>query len=68
MLPSAVWTPAEEIVLLDFLVDNKAEAGNGGNFRKTTFQRASESISHLCQRGAVKNVKSCQNKWAMVSF
>jgi len=68
MAPSAIWTAAEETSLLDFLVDNKAEAGDGGNFNKTTFQRAVTSIAPLLERGAAKTVKSCQNKWASVSF
>jgi len=68
MAPSAIWTLAEETALVDFLVDNKAEAGDGGNFKKATFQRAMTSIAHLHERGAPKTVKSCQNKWASVSF
>jgi hypothetical protein len=47
MAPSAIWTPAEETALVDFLVDNKAEAGDGGNFKKATFQRAANNIAPL---------------------
>lgn len=68
MAPTAIWTLAEEAALLDFLVENKAEAGDGGNFKQATFQRAVESIKPLFKRGAAKTVKSCQNKWAAVSF
>jgi hypothetical protein len=50
--------------LVDFLVDNKAEAGDGGNFKKATFQRATTSIAPLHERGPVKTVKGCQNKWS----
>ena len=67
MAPSAIWTPAEEAALVDFLVDNKAEAGDGGNFKKATFQRAVNSIAPLCECGTVKTVKSIQNKWATAS-
>ena len=34
----AVWTSCEEAALVDFLVENKAEAGDGGNFKNATFQ------------------------------
>jgi len=66
MAPSAIWTPAEETALVDFLVDNKAEAGDGGNFKKATFQRAANNVAPLRECGAAKTVKSCQNKWASV--
>jgi hypothetical protein len=65
---SAVWTPREETALVDFLVENKAEAGDGGNFKNVTFQRAVLSLAPLHERGAPKTVKSCQNKYATVSF
>lgn len=67
MAPSAIWTVAEETAFVDFLIDNKAEAGDGGNFKNATFQRAATVIAPLCERGAAKTVKSCQNKWASVS-
>ncbi|PPQ79922.1 hypothetical protein CVT25_002996 [Psilocybe cyanescens] len=64
MSPPATWTPAEETELIDFLVDCKTEAGNGGNFKKTTFQQAVTHIAPLLQHGPAKTVKGCQNKWA----
>jgi hypothetical protein len=39
--------PAEEAALLDFLVEHQAEAGDGGNFKKAMFERASAAIAHL---------------------
>ena len=64
MAPSAIWTPAKEAMLVDFLVDNKAEADDGGKFKKATFQRAANSIAPLCECGTAKTVKSVQKKWA----
>jgi hypothetical protein len=64
MAPTATWTPAEETALVDFLVDNRADAGDGGNFKKATFQKASNHLAPLLGSGAAKGVKSCQNKWA----
>jgi hypothetical protein len=68
MAPSATWTTVEETKLVDFFVANKAEAGDGGNFKKATFQFALAVITPFHDHGAAKTVKSCQNKWAMVSL
>ena len=47
---------------MDFPVDkNKAEAGDAGNFKKATFQRAENSTAPLQEHGAVKMVKTIQN-------
>lgn len=63
-----LWTVAEEKVLVDFLHENRSEAGDGGNFKKTTFQRAAEHLGPLAVNGHTKDVKGCQNKWAAVSL
>ncbi|TFK23132.1 hypothetical protein FA15DRAFT_571423, partial [Coprinopsis marcescibilis] len=65
---SAVWTEPEEDALLKFLVEHQAEAGDGGNFKKATFENSAASIAHLHQRGAVKTYKTCQNKWSAMIF
>ncbi|KAF8155441.1 hypothetical protein B0H34DRAFT_798629 [Crassisporium funariophilum] len=63
MPAGAVWTSAKETAYVDFLVDHVAEAGNGGNFKMAMFQRAVSHLAPLIERGAVKTVKTCQNKW-----
>ncbi|KDR65022.1 hypothetical protein GALMADRAFT_82385 [Galerina marginata CBS 339.88] len=63
MPAGAVWTAPEETALVDFLGDNKAEAGDGGNFKSTTFQRAVSHIAPLHERGSIKTVKSTRSKW-----
>jgi len=67
MPAGAVWTSAEESAFVDFLVDHKAEAGDGGNFKTTTYQRVVGHLAPLRQRGAIKTVKACRNKWTAVS-
>lgn len=53
---------------MTFLHDNKSESGDGGNFKKPTFQCAAAHIAHLCTNSRhTKDLKSCQNKWASVS-
>jgi len=49
-----------------FLHDNRAEAGDGGSFKKSTFQRAAQYIASFRGNGQAKDVKSCQNKWTAV--
>jgi hypothetical protein len=67
MSPPLHWTPAEEKALVDFLHENWSEAGDGGNFKKASFQRAIQHIAHHCTNDRPKDIKSCQNKWATVS-
>lgn len=68
MTPPRLWTAAEEKALVDFLHENRSEAGDGGNFKKPTFQRAAECVALLAVNGHTKDVKSCQNKWSAVSY
>lgn len=68
MAPSAVWTTAEELSFIDFLIVHKAEAGDGANFKAVTFQKAAKHLVPLLKRGAVKTGKSCGNKYCAVSY
>ena len=68
MAPSAVWTTKEEASLVDFLVDHKAEASNGGSFKATTFQKVTNHLAPMLKYGAAKNVKSCGNKYGVVCY
>ncbi|KAH6902272.1 hypothetical protein BKA70DRAFT_1435428 [Coprinopsis sp. MPI-PUGE-AT-0042] len=62
-LQSAIWVAREEAALLDFLVAHVAEAGDGGNFKKATFERALNTVSSYHERGPVKTVRMLQNKY-----
>ncbi|KAF6741424.1 hypothetical protein DFP72DRAFT_862313 [Ephemerocybe angulata] len=66
MSPSAVWAEREISGLLAFFINNKAEAGDNGNFKKTMFERAAASIAPLLAKGPAKSYRTCQNKWAAV--
>src|SRR6266700_269493 len=68
MAPSAVWTTKEEASLIAFLVDHKAEAGDGGSFKATTFQKAAKHLAPMLKCGAAKNAKSCSNKYGAVCY
>jgi len=63
-MPSgALWTFAEEQAFVQFLLDHKSEGGDGATFKGPTYQKALAHIAPLRERGAVKNIKSLQNKW-----
>uniref|UniRef100_A0A8H8CH26 Myb/SANT-like domain-containing protein n=1 Tax=Psilocybe cubensis TaxID=181762 RepID=A0A8H8CH26_PSICU len=62
---SASWTAQEELSFMKFLVDYKAEAGDDGSFKSATFQKAALHIGPFHKRKAIKNAKSCMNKYSM---
>ena len=66
MAQKALWTAAEEQALVEFIVDHKAEAGDGGNFKQATFQQAALHLAPLHQRGTAKAAKTCSNKYSAV--
>lgn len=62
----AIWSSAEESAFVGFLVEHRAEAGDGGNFKTGTFQKALGHIAPFHERGGAKNVKTLRNKWTSV--
>lgn len=65
--PAGRWTLQDEDKLVDFLFENRASAGDGGNFKESAFQEISAILTPLVSKGGPKTVRSCQNKWATVS-
>ena len=63
----AVWNETETSALIDYLVQHKAEAGDGGNFKDATYNAAAEHITSLKTTGPAKSGKMCKTKWAAVS-
>ena len=66
MPTGAVWTSTKEPALVEFLVENRSEAGNRRNFKSPTFQQAVAHIAPLLKEDPVKTVKSARNKWTAV--
>ncbi|KAF8580419.1 hypothetical protein K439DRAFT_1357024 [Ramaria rubella] len=58
------WGNSSLEVLVNFLVEHKAEAGDGGNFPETVFNQAAQMLVTFYVRGAVKTAKACKQKWA----
>jgi hypothetical protein len=66
MVLSAYWTADEELSFVDFLVDHKAKASDGVNFKAATFQKAAQHLAPFLKCGAAKTAKSCGNKYCAV--
>jgi hypothetical protein len=65
---AACWTAGDEVLLLNFLVDHASAAGDGGNFKMTTFTAAAAVVDSKRTKGGPKTAKACQNKWNMVQW
>ncbi|KAG2360141.1 hypothetical protein BDR07DRAFT_1207182, partial [Suillus spraguei] len=63
--PKAQWNIAETNALLDYLLRNISEAGDGGNFKVSTFTSAATALAtaNLLTAGPPKTSKRCRNKW-----
>ncbi|KAF8060684.1 hypothetical protein FPV67DRAFT_1673535 [Lyophyllum atratum] len=62
---NAIWTEADETALLSFLWEKKAEAGDGGNFKKTTWKAAEVFMAGLFTgEGGPKTANSRKGKYA----
>ncbi|KAF5312245.1 hypothetical protein D9619_003790 [Psilocybe cf. subviscida] len=63
MSNNASWSLREEASFLNFLIDHRAEAGDGCNFKKATMQQAAQHIQPLHVRGGAKTQQTCKNKF-----
>ncbi|KAG1887711.1 hypothetical protein F4604DRAFT_1674887 [Suillus subluteus] len=65
--PKAQWNVAETNALLDHLLSNKSEVGDGG-FKPSTFTSAATALAraNLLTAGPPKTNKRCRSKWNML--
>ncbi|KAJ6580648.1 hypothetical protein B0H19DRAFT_1328687 [Mycena capillaripes] len=63
---NAAWTDADVLAFLDFLVSKISAAGEGGNFKMTTFNAAKDVMNKIRTRGGLKTAKSCHGKYKAV--
>ena len=63
----ASWTVDDEAALIDFLHEHAAEAGDGLNFKGSTWTAASKAIDSSRTKGAAKTALACKNKFSAVS-
>ena len=65
----AYWSTQDETALLNYLLEHKAEAGDGGNFKEAVFEGARaalQSARRTDAKGAPKTLSSCKSKWSRV--
>jgi hypothetical protein len=62
----ATWLPSDERVLINFLLEHKAEVGDGANFKTSIWNEAAAMFELIPRTGGPKTANSCKNKWAKV--
>ncbi|KAH0834991.1 hypothetical protein J3R83DRAFT_10712 [Lanmaoa asiatica] len=65
----AHWTDGEMAVLLDFLAGELSKAGDGKNFKKTTWMAAASHITlkFPVMKGGPKDTEACECRFQLVS-
>lgn len=61
------WTTDNERVMIEYLIDNKAIAGDGLNFKDTVWNGVAAALEKQRTEGGVKTAKKCKEKWGQVS-
>jgi hypothetical protein len=62
----ATWTQDDETALITFLLKHKSEAGDGGNFKSSTWTLVATKMNGLKKKGGEKTADSCKGKWTRV--
>ncbi|KIK12617.1 hypothetical protein PISMIDRAFT_46886, partial [Pisolithus microcarpus 441] len=59
----ADWTPEEVTALVRYLHEHRAERGDTGNFRQSTYANVAEHLRPLHVSGKIKDHKNVSIKW-----
>lgn len=62
----ANWNDQETAAMVTYLYDHRAEMGDAGMFKMSTFNAAAQHISEHHTAGPVKTGKMCKTKWRTV--
>src|ERR1700722_7319450 len=62
----ADWSVEDETALIDFLITHKAEAGDGLNYKSSTWTAAAAHMLPLTTKGGPKTADKCKTKWGRV--
>ncbi len=70
----AIWSPDDEEFMATYLLEHKAEAGDGANFKNTTFAALGKELDLRKEsdgrppekKGGSKDVEACKSKWSRV--
>ena len=64
---NAVWDKKDTEKMMEYLWDPASQAGDGGNFKDSTYQAAATHITPHHKGGPAKTVKHVKDKYKMVS-
>jgi hypothetical protein len=62
----AQWSEADEIALIEYISERKAEAGDGMKFKASFWSGAAKEMASHCAWGGVKTPLGCSGKWDRV--
>jgi hypothetical protein len=62
----ADWTADDVDAFVDFLVEHRAEAGDGANFKPSVWTAAASEMAKHTTKGARKTANACKSKWSRV--
>ena len=62
------WNPSDDAALISFLLDHKAEARDGGNFKANIWNAAAVEMLKHTTKGGVKVASKCKAKYVAVCF
>jgi hypothetical protein len=60
------WTTDDEAALVACLLKHKSEAGDGLNFKSSTWSQVAKEMDGRKTKGGEKTVDSCKTKWNRV--
>jgi hypothetical protein len=64
--PRCHWTDSDELALINFLLDHKAEAGDGGSFKSNIWNAAAVEMLKHTTKGGIKVAAKCKAKYVAV--
>ena len=64
--PRCHWSDDDEFVLINFLLDHKAEAGDGGSFKANIWNAAAVEMLKHTMKGGPKIAGKCKVKYVAV--
>jgi hypothetical protein len=62
----AQWSEADEIALIEYITEHKAEAGDGMKFKASFWSGAAKEMVSHSALGGVKTSQGCSSKWDRV--
>lgn len=65
-LTRASWKAEEVDALIEYLLQHRSEGGDGGTFKKATYNRLAVHLAPFLKAGPAKTGDMCKGKWNSV--